>query len=173
MFLILQLSQIRAEFTLFTIVFCFRLTILHFLFIFFFDCLEPKCTYCFEDARSQPSIKQIFSTLKSCLSTQELLAAQHMFLWQASFDSDTKMRKRKKTPINASRWSRQLQLYNLELHVRIQVTICSYQKISPLFDKQDRIFGLSFGIFVSGTIVHVVRRAGSMLQWWPVCIFPG
>lgn len=47
---------------------------------FFFDCLEPECTYCFEDARSQPSIKQILSTLKSCSSTQELLAAQHMLL---------------------------------------------------------------------------------------------
>lgn len=153
--------------------FYFRLTILPFLFIFFLTVWSPNALIVFEDARSQPSIKQIFSTLKSCPSTQELLAAQHMFLWQASFDSNTKLRERKKTPINTSRWSRQLRLYTLELHVRIQVTICSYQKISPLFDTQYRIFGLSFGIFVSGTIVHVVRRAGSMLQWWPVCIFPG
>lgn len=35
MFLILQLSQIRAGFIFFTIVFYFRLTILPFLFIFF------------------------------------------------------------------------------------------------------------------------------------------
>lgn len=65
LFLILQLPQMRAGFTFFTIVPYFRLKVLPSLFIFF-DCLKPKCAYYFEEARSQPSIEQILSTLKNC-----------------------------------------------------------------------------------------------------------
>lgn len=42
MFLILQLSQIRAGFTFFTIVFYFRSTILPFLFIYFLTVWSPN-----------------------------------------------------------------------------------------------------------------------------------